>query len=184
MLSLLKIKSTVLLVSGTLLCTSPLAAAIKTRPSVTKLKARSVSASHLRTSSSSKASATPARKSSKASLASTHRGRKDRVASVIASKPKFRGQQSIDEARTLEIQQALIREHYLTGEATGQWDQQTRDALVRFQNDNHWQTKVLPDARALIKLGLGPSQQGLLNPESAAIAVPYQPGIEKPAGSN
>jgi hypothetical protein len=86
----------------------------------------------------------------------------------------------------MEIQQALIREHYMDGEATGEWDQATRDALTRFQSDNHWQTKILPDSRALIKLGLGPSHQNLLNPESAAIAVPYQGGIEKssPGGSN
>ena len=86
----------------------------------------------------------------------------------------------------MEIQQALIREHYLDGEATGEWNQATRDALVRFQNDNHWQTKIVPDARALIKLGLGPSQQKLLNPESAAIAAPYESAIEKsaPGGSN
>jgi len=86
----------------------------------------------------------------------------------------------------MEIQQALIRAHYLDGEATGEWNQATRDALIRFQSDNNWQTKILPDARALIKLGLGPSQQKLLNPESAAIAVPYQSGAEKssPGGSN
>jgi putative peptidoglycan binding protein len=88
-----------------------------------------------------------------------------------SSKPRFRGQQAIDSVRTLEIQQALIRAHYLSGEPTGQWDQATRDALVRLQDDNHWQTKVIPDSRALIKLGLGPSPQNLLNPESAAIAV-------------
>lgn len=101
-----------------------------------------------------------------------------------ASKPKSHGQQSIDEARTLEIQQALIREHYLVGEATGEWDQATRDALTRFQGDNHWQTKILPDARALIKLGLGPNQQGLLNPESAAIEIPYRLGKSASGGLN
>jgi hypothetical protein len=99
-------------------------------------------------------------------------------------KPKFRGQQAIDQSRTLEIQQALIREHYLNGEATGAWDQATRDALMRFQGDNHWQTKILPDARALIKLGLGPSNQNLLNPESAAIGIQYQSGIGNTAGGS
>lgn len=128
-------------------------------------------------------------------MASARRGRRGRLQSVQAvkavkaespEKPRFRGQQSIDQARTIEIQQALIREHYLHGEATGEWDQATRDALTRYQGDNHWQTKILPDARALIKLGLGPSQQNLLNPESAAIAMPYQSGIEKATsgGSN
>jgi hypothetical protein len=106
--------------------------------------------------------------------------------SVKAVTPHFHGQQSIDQARTMEIQQALIREHYFDGEATGEWNQGTRDALIRFQSDNHWQTKIFPDARALIKLGLGPIQQNLLNPESAAIAIPYQSSIGKfsPGGSN
>jgi hypothetical protein len=195
MLSISKIKSTVLLASATLLCTSPLAAAIKTKPSVTRVKAHAASAPHLR-STSSKAQATsqessstssaPTRKSAKTKTTSTRSARKGRVVSVSVSKPKYHGQQSIDEARTIEIQQALIREHYLYGEATGEWDQPTRDALFRFQNDNHWQTRIVPDARALIKLGLGPVQQRLLNPESAAFAVPYKLGIEKPtpAGSN
>jgi hypothetical protein len=30
----------------------------------------------------------------------------------------------------MEIQQALIREHYMDGEATGEWDQATRDATI------------------------------------------------------
>jgi hypothetical protein len=98
---------------------------------------------------------------------------------------RFRGQQAIDQNRTLQIQQALIREHYLDGVPSGEWDQATRDALIRLQNDNHWQTKVLPDSRALIKLGLGPSPQNLLNPESAAIAS-SQPGTDSigQAGAN
>ena len=58
-----------------------------------------------------------------------------------------------------------------------------RDALTRYQGDNHWQTKILPDSRALIKLGLGPSQQNLLNPETAAVAMPYQSGTTN-GGSN
>jgi hypothetical protein len=51
------------------------------------------------------------------------------------------------------------------------------------QRDNHWQTKVLPDARALIKLGLGPSPQNLLNPESAALAS-VQASAGSQVGSN
>jgi hypothetical protein len=113
----------------------------------------------------------------------TRKGRHEKVQIAVASKPQFHGQQSIDMDRTIEIQQALIREHYLAGEATGQWDQATRDALTRLQSDNHWQTKILPDSRALIKLGLGPSQQNLLNPESAAIAIPHKPGSAT-TGSN
>ena len=80
---------------------------------------------------------------------------------------KVKGQQKIDSERTNQIQEALIRQHYMTGEATGKWDATTEDALRRFQADNGWQNKTVPDSRALIKLGLGPSHDHLLNPESA-----------------
>ncbi len=85
---------------------------------------------------------------------------------------KRKGQQSIKSDRAMEIQQALIREHYLTGEPTGVWDSRTQAALVKYQGDNGWQTKVVPDSRALIKLGLGPnySSQTLLNPPPASSA--------------
>jgi peptidoglycan hydrolase-like protein with peptidoglycan-binding domain len=73
----------------------------------------------------------------------------------------------------------LIREHYLDGEPTGSFDERTKSALQKFQKDNGWQTKVIPDSRALIKLGLGPSKDGLLNPESAAIATPHELGTER-----
>jgi hypothetical protein len=178
-----KTKTAILLASA-LLCSSPVVAALKTKSSTTRVKARTA-APVLRASTSSSLSRTSAKSSAhklKSTAAISHTGHKapaQQITVAKVSKPKFHGQQSIDEARTLEIQQALIREHYLGGEATGEWDQSTRDALTRFQGDNHWQTKILPDARALIKLGLGPHQQNLLNPESAAIAIPYQPGNEK-----
>ncbi len=98
---------------------------------------------------------------------------------------KVKGQQSIDGDRAREIQTALIREHYLDGEPTGSFDARTKSALQKFQQDNGWQSKVIPDSRALIKLGLGPSKDGLLNPESAAIATPHGLGTERdiPGGS-
>ena len=81
-----------------------------------------------------------------------------------------KGQKSIDNQRTREIQEALIREHYLNGEPSGSMDAATKAALTKLQADNGWQTKVVPDSRALIKLGLGPNQSNLLNPDTAALA--------------
>jgi len=83
-----------------------------------------------------------------------------------------RGQQKIDGDRTRQIQEALIREHYMTGEASGKWDASTEAALRKMQTDNGWQNKTVPDSRALIKLGLGPNQDHLLNPESAMTSAP------------
>lgn len=191
MVSFTKLKTVVLLASAALLCITPLTAAVKTNPnatkaSTTKTKSRTAAPAS-RPGAASKASShkTSAHSSGKTTTAGVHRTSKGKL-HTVAAKPKFRGQQSIDQARTIEIQQALIREHYLAGEASGQWDQATRDALTRLQGDHHWQTKILPDSRALIMLGLGPSHQNLLNPESAAISVPYQADLEKSAsgGSN
>jgi Putative peptidoglycan binding domain len=89
-----------------------------------------------------------------------------------AANRRPRGQQKIDPQRALEIQQALIHEHYLTGKPTGVWNDATQQAMQRYQADNNWQSKTTPDARALIKLGLGPDHQHLLNPESAMTSQP------------
>jgi hypothetical protein len=85
---------------------------------------------------------------------------------------KSHGQQKIDSQRAEQIQQALIREHYLSGEASGVWDDASQRAMERYQASNGWQTKEVPDSRALIKLGLGPDHEHLLNPESAMTAPP------------
>jgi hypothetical protein len=82
------------------------------------------------------------------------------------------GQQKVDPQRATEIQEALIREHYLKGTPSGRWDDATQAAMQRYQGANGWQTKTVPDARALIKLGLGPSHDHLLNPESAMTTAP------------
>jgi hypothetical protein len=86
---------------------------------------------------------------------------------------KVHGQQKIDPQRAQQIQQALIREHYLDGEASGVWDDASQRAIQKYQEANGWQTKVVPDSRALIKLGLGPDHDHLLNPESA-MTTPLQ----------
>ena len=88
---------------------------------------------------------------------------------------KVRGQQKIDSERAQAIQEALIREHYMTGEASGTWNQASEDAMRKYQADHGWQSKTVPDSRALIKLGLGPSNDHLLNPESAMTTVPDAP---------
>jgi hypothetical protein len=83
-----------------------------------------------------------------------------------------RGQQKIDPERAQSIQEALIREHYLSGTAAGTWNQASEDAMRRYQADHGWQSKTVPDSRALISLGLGPSHDHLLNPESAMTTGP------------
>ena len=105
---------------------------------------------------------TSAQKSATAQKGKSSRGRKG--SRQVAKK---RGQQAIDSARAQDIQSALIREHYMQGEPSGTWDSATQAAMQRYQADHGWQSKTTPDSRALIKLGLGPSPDHLLNPESA-----------------
>lgn len=97
-----------------------------------------------------------------------------RVSSRKTSKKsaKARGQQKIEPERAQAIQEALIREHYLNGEAAGTWNQASEDAMRKYQADHGWQSKTVPDARALISLGLGPNHDHLLNPESAMTTGP------------
>lgn len=57
--------------------------------------------------------------------------------------------------RAAQIQQALVRIGYLD-HTSGRWDVPTIAALTRYQHDHRWQVRFVPDARALIALGLGP----------------------------
>ncbi len=131
---------------------------------------------HKSTAKSSTAKASTASTGAKKS-ASTHTTSSGKHSSHKKS-AKTRGQQKIDSERAQAIQEALIREHYLTGEASGTWNQASEEAMRRYQADHGWQSKTVPDSRALIKLGLGPSKDHLLNPESAMTTVPNAPRAE------
>jgi hypothetical protein len=85
---------------------------------------------------------------------------------------RARGQQAIDPERVTQIQQALIREHYLSGDATGKWDSTTVSAMQKYQSDQGWQTKLMPDSRALKKLGLGPDYSNALNAKDSSFDPP------------
>ena len=70
--------------------------------------------------------------------------------------------------RASQIQTALIKQGYLTGEPTGTWDSASVAAMQKLQGDNGWQTKITPDSRALIKLGLGPQGDTVPAPTTQA----------------
>ncbi len=63
---------------------------------------------------------------------------------------------SMEPERATQIQTALIKAGYMTGTPTGVWDAQSQAAMEKLQAENGWQTKIVPDSRAIIKLGLGP----------------------------
>jgi peptidoglycan hydrolase-like protein with peptidoglycan-binding domain len=87
---------------------------------------------------------------------------------------KSMGQRAIDDSRATQIQSALIKSGYLSNDAaSGHWDSQTEAAMQKLQADNGWQTKLIPDSRAIIKLGLGPAHDtGLGTGGSSALTTP------------
>ena len=95
---------------------------------------------------SKKASTSTGKSAIASTKKATRKGKKSRKSSWR------RGQQKIDPKRA---------------KPSGVWDQTSQKAMERFQAENGWQSKTVPDARALIKLGLGPDHEHLLNPESA-----------------
>jgi hypothetical protein len=131
---------------------------------------KSTPAQHAASSKSSSSAATSATSAHTAARPSSRKKRSVRA----------RGQQKIDSERAQEIQQALVRAHYLST-PTGTWNQASEDAMRRYQADHGWQSKTVPDSRARISLGLGPSKDHLLNPESAMTTVPEKPHVVVPA---
>jgi hypothetical protein len=114
----------------------------------------------------------------------THRsvtGSHKLLAKHAAAKPKFQVQRAMDDDRATQIQSALIHAGYLSGSPTGHWDTESESAMQKLQGDNGWQTKLVPDSRALIKLGLGSST----TPESSTPATPVNSPVSSlaPAAS-
>jgi hypothetical protein len=97
----------------------------------------------------------------------SHGGRK-----LAHKSHRMHGQQAIDPERATQIQKALIREHYLTGEPTGKWDATTEAAMQNYQADQGWQTKLMPDSRAIKKLGLGPDYSNAINAKDSTFVDP------------
>jgi hypothetical protein len=104
-----------------------------------------------------------------------------------AAKPKA----SMEPERATAIQTALIKAGYMTGTPSGAWDAPTQAAMEKLQADNGWQTKLVPDARAIIKLGLGPNTPSPVAANAAASeereepsAIAPEPAAAVPAASN
>jgi|SRR5271166_4775851 len=103
---------------------------------------------------------------------STSSGRAHASHRAVPKSHRLHGQQAIEPGRVTEIQQALIREHYLSGESNGKWDSNTEAAMQKYQADQGWQTKLMPDSRAIKKLGLGPDYSTAINAKDSSFADP------------
>jgi hypothetical protein len=121
---------------------------------------------------------TATKSTGKSHIASTHAvsvkgrgkaGRRTRTASgpPVQSRPETE--------RYQQIQQALTERGYYKGEANGEWNSDSVDALKHFQADQ----KLEPDGKinswSLIDLGLGPRHDGSTVASTAVPAAPVPP---------
>jgi peptidoglycan hydrolase-like protein with peptidoglycan-binding domain len=75
-------------------------------------------------------------------------------------------------SRVEEIQRALMQAGYMDEEPRGQWDTRTREAMRRYQADHGFPATGLPEAKSLMKLGLGPhALPANLDPSATARAT-------------
>ena len=90
--------------------------------------------------------------------------------------------------RVTEIQRALIKEGYLEGQATGQYDDATIAAMKQFQTDNGFPASGLPSAYTLKKLGVSKrSNDGYAVPINSATEdqkKPQQPAPQVKKGKS
>jgi peptidoglycan hydrolase-like protein with peptidoglycan-binding domain len=84
---------------------------------------------------------------------STHKSRQHRQ---VRHSRRHYTQVRIQPERVKEIQQALVDAGTLHETPTGRWDGATRDAMKQFQKQNGFTPTGLPEAKPLMKLGLGP----------------------------
>lgn len=75
-------------------------------------------------------------------------------ASTMPPVSKRKLEVSMDSARVTEIQQALIKQGYYTGEPTGTWDDTTYESMRRFQFEHKVDVTGYPTAHSLKLLGL------------------------------
>jgi hypothetical protein len=89
---------------------------------------------------------------------STHRASKRHISprAARAAARRRRAQLRPEPERIEEIQKALAQAGYFNGQPKGLWDDQTREAMRRYQADHGFPATGLPEAKSLMKLGLGP----------------------------
>ena len=94
-----------------------------------------------------------------------------KASKLVGTKAAAEHPRAIEDARAQQIQGALVKAGYLQ-EASGHWDATSQAAMEKLQGDNGWQTKLVPDSRALIKLGLGPGSDSAVATSAMPATVP------------
>lgn len=85
--------------------------------------------------------------------------------------------------RAAAIQTALIKAGYLNGTPSGVWDAESQAAMTRLQAEHGWQTKLVPDSRAIIRLGLGGSGSGVSQAAASPASISPDPAEVNVAAS-
>ena len=91
---------------------------------------------------------------------------------TLKRKPKVRAQMAPTAARISEIQEALATHGTYQGEVTGKWDDNTVDAMKKFQSSQGLTASGKLDAISLEKLGLGADTAGRGAPVRGATSEP------------
>ncbi|HEV2424240.1 MAG TPA: peptidoglycan-binding protein [Terriglobia bacterium] len=150
--------------------------------STTAHKAR-VRVTHHKGTSSSKTTARGKPSSVHKTSIAARRGKRGRAKPLRSTAYTRLARMQMDPARVESIQEALINAGAFHGAPTGQWDSATRDAMAHYQAENGFGVTGLPDAKSLMKLGLGPHP---LPPElnkTAARSIPASPPTAASDGS-
>lgn len=98
---------------------------------------------------------TAARKSAAKPGTSTRRASARRQSRRVSYRYRL-AQLRMQPERIEEIQAALQQAEYLQQDPNGKWDDATRAAMGHYQADNGFSVTGQPDAKSLMKLGLGP----------------------------
>jgi hypothetical protein len=148
----LQFRRSIAIVAAGLICSAGLLAATVQKKKSTHPKA-AATGSPKRTTPVRRAQHKPTMKTAR----SAHAGQKTAAHSAQAAPSKWRpGQMAPTADRYKEIQSALAQKGYLHGEASGVWNQDSADALRRFQQDQNLQASGKLDSLSIIALGLGP----------------------------
>jgi Putative peptidoglycan binding domain len=168
----------------------PVAKATATPRTTHRVAGKTTHARAITASARRHAAHSTARASSKSSA--SHAAR--RTATVHSAKRRSRKSRPLTAAQRLarlhlapervsEIQQALNREGYLKEEPNGQWDARTREAMQRYQTAQGFPATGLPEAKSLMKLGLGSHPLPAdLDPSLAHAATP-EAGRDEPSSA-
>jgi Putative peptidoglycan binding domain len=113
---------------------------------------------------------------STAKRAASARGR----TAITPRRPSYQRQMQPTPERYKEIQQALVTRGYLKSDPSGAWDQESMDAMRRFQEDQNINASGKIDSLSLIALGLGPKHD---TSARAPAAPESKPEIAPPAAN-